>query len=171
MRNNNSNQKPEKNQIHFPRIPKAEDMAATAASDPLTRRSFFGRLSASTAVAVAAGVGLPSLLESDEAKAADAPQHHIRRVIVRLVDIQIRHQRAQVIELGDVRVLDGRGRNGSDRCRNVAEIFGTFSRGDDDFTETVVLRGAGRSGRVGSEGHGSIESASQSQRQGSQTCP
>lgn len=71
MRNNNSNQKPEKNQIHFPRIPKAEDMAATAASDPLTRRSFFGRLSASTAVAVAAGVGLPSLLESDEAKAAD----------------------------------------------------------------------------------------------------
>jgi hypothetical protein len=70
MRNNNTNQKPEKNQAHFPRIPKAEDMAATAASNPLTRRSFFGRLSASTAVAVATGVGLPSLLESDEAKAA-----------------------------------------------------------------------------------------------------
>ena len=61
MRSNNSN---------FPRIPKAEDMAATAASNPLTRRSFFGRLSASTAVAVATGVGLPSLLESEEAKAA-----------------------------------------------------------------------------------------------------
>ena len=70
MRNKNTNQKPEKNQGHFPLIPKAEDMAATAASNPLTRRSFFGRLSASTAVAVATSVGLPSLLESDEAKAA-----------------------------------------------------------------------------------------------------
>lgn len=70
MRNKNTNQKREKNQGDFPLIPKPEDMAATAASNPLTRRSFFGRLSASTAVAVAAGVGLPSLLESDEAKAA-----------------------------------------------------------------------------------------------------
>src|SRR5450631_1735220 len=108
----------------------------------------------------------------DEAKAADAPQHHIRRVIVRLVDIEIRHQRAQVVELSDVCVLDSRGRNGGDRRRDVPEILGTFSCRDDNFNETVVLRDAGRSGLlVGSQGHGSVESAGQSQCQSSQTYP
>ncbi len=72
MRNNNTNQKPEDNQGHFPRIPNAEDMANTAASNPLTRRSFFGHLSASTAVAAATSVGLPSLLVSERAKADQA---------------------------------------------------------------------------------------------------
>ncbi len=70
MRNNNTNEKPEDNQGHFPRIPNAEEMATAAASTALTRRTFFGRLSASTAVAAAAGVGLPSLWESNQARAA-----------------------------------------------------------------------------------------------------
>jgi hypothetical protein len=43
----------------------------TAASNPLSRRSFFGRVGASTALAAATGVGLPSLLLSKKANADD----------------------------------------------------------------------------------------------------
>ncbi len=44
---------------------------ATAASNPLSRRSFFGRMGASTAVAAATGVALPTLLLSESVKADD----------------------------------------------------------------------------------------------------
>src|SRR5450631_415960 len=73
----------------------------------------------------------------DEAKTADAPQHHIRRVVVRLVDVEIRHQRAQVVELSEVRLGDGRGRDGGDRRGDVSEIFTTLSRGDNDFSDAL----------------------------------
>jgi len=54
-------------------IPDAEDMATAAAPNPLSRRSFFGRLSASTAVAAATAVG-PSLFLGKKAKAGDDDQ-------------------------------------------------------------------------------------------------
>jgi hypothetical protein len=53
------------------RMPNDSDSATFATSGPLSRRSFFGRVSASTAVAAAAGVGLPSFLLSEKAKADD----------------------------------------------------------------------------------------------------
>lgn len=47
----------------------ARDLTTNSASNSLSRRSFLGRASASTAMAAAASVGLPSLLLSKEAKA------------------------------------------------------------------------------------------------------
>ena len=46
--------------------------AAAAAPNPLSRRSFFGRMGASTALAAATGVGIPTFLSSGIAKADDA---------------------------------------------------------------------------------------------------
>jgi len=50
MRKNETNEKSADNHEQFERIVK-QDVATTAASSPLSRRSFFGRVSASTAVA------------------------------------------------------------------------------------------------------------------------
>ena len=44
---------------------------ASVVAPPLSRRSFFGRVGASTALAAATGVGLPSLLMSKKANAGD----------------------------------------------------------------------------------------------------
>jgi hypothetical protein len=72
MRHNETNEKSVDNQEQFERerMRNAQDAATTATSNPLSRRSFFGRVSASTAVA-AAGVGLPSFLLGEKAKADD----------------------------------------------------------------------------------------------------
>jgi membrane-associated phospholipid phosphatase len=71
MRQNETNEKSADNQEQFERRRNAQDATATAASNSLSRRSFFGRVSASTAVAAATGVGLPSFLLSKEANADD----------------------------------------------------------------------------------------------------
>ena len=57
----------------------ARDLATNLASNTLSRRSFLGRVSASTAVAAATSVGLPSLLLSEKAKAADDGDGSSRR--------------------------------------------------------------------------------------------
>jgi hypothetical protein len=49
----------------------AQDVADTADPNSLSRRSFFSRVGASTALAAAAGVGLPSMLLSAKATARD----------------------------------------------------------------------------------------------------
>ena len=69
MRKNETNEKSADNHEQFERMFN-QDVATTAASNPLSRRSFFGRVGASTAVA-AATVGLPSFLLSEKAKADD----------------------------------------------------------------------------------------------------
>jgi hypothetical protein len=66
MRRNETNEKSGDNQEQLKRIINAPDSATLAASNPLSRRSFFGRVGASTAVAAATGVGLPSLLLSEK---------------------------------------------------------------------------------------------------------
>jgi hypothetical protein len=48
-----------------------QNAATSTTSNPLSRRSFFGRVGASTAVAAAGGVGLPSLFLSGKATAGD----------------------------------------------------------------------------------------------------
>jgi hypothetical protein len=58
-------------QFERERMRSAQDAATTAASNPLSRRSFFARVSASTTVAAATGVGLPSFLLSEKSKADD----------------------------------------------------------------------------------------------------
>src|SRR5258708_9079318 len=61
----------------------AQDLATNAESNSLSRRSFLGRAGASTAVAAAAGVGLPSLLLSVNTEARGvaniADQHKVSR--------------------------------------------------------------------------------------------
>jgi hypothetical protein len=69
MKKNDTNENPH-NQEQVEGVRNAQDAAASAASNPLSRRAFFGRVSASTAVA-AAGVGLPSFLLSEKARAED----------------------------------------------------------------------------------------------------
>jgi hypothetical protein len=49
----------------------AQDVADSSASHHLNRRSFFSRLGASTAVAAAAGVGLPAMLLGEKATAGE----------------------------------------------------------------------------------------------------
>jgi hypothetical protein len=71
MRRNETNEKSADNQEKFERRRAAQDATATAASNALSRRSFFGRVSASTAVAAATGVGLPSFLLSKKVNADD----------------------------------------------------------------------------------------------------
>ena len=56
---------------HQPLARASHEEMAGVASPSLSRRSFFGRVSASTALAAAAGVGLPSLLLSKKANADD----------------------------------------------------------------------------------------------------
>src|ERR1700726_4506029 len=56
---------------HEPLASASPGEIAGVASPPLSRRSFFGRVGASTAVAAATGVGLPSLLLSKKADADD----------------------------------------------------------------------------------------------------
>jgi hypothetical protein len=72
-----------------------QDAATSTTSIPLSRRSFFGRVGASTAVAAATGVGLPSFLLSQKAKAdhdgdgdADADDASSRRA--RSFEIRVR---------------------------------------------------------------------------------
>jgi hypothetical protein len=69
MKRNETNEKSEGNHEKAERMFNAQNMATAAASNPLSRRSFFGRVGASTAVAAATGVGLPLL--SEKAKADD----------------------------------------------------------------------------------------------------
>ena len=72
MKQNEMNEKYTDNQgqIERERMRNAQDAASTAESNPLSRRAFFGCVSASTVVA-AAGAGLPSLLLSEKASADD----------------------------------------------------------------------------------------------------
>jgi hypothetical protein len=69
MKQNETHEKTD-HQGQIERVRNAQDAATTGSSNPLSRRSFFGRVSASTVVA-AAGVGLPSLLLGEKAKAED----------------------------------------------------------------------------------------------------
>jgi hypothetical protein len=71
MRRDETNKKAGDDKEQFKGMFNAQDSAAPAASNPLSRRSFFGRVSASTAVAAATGVGLPSFLLSEKARAGD----------------------------------------------------------------------------------------------------
>jgi hypothetical protein len=71
MRRNETNEKSGDNQEQFKGMFDGQDSATPAASNSLSRRSFFGRVSASTAVAAATGAGLPSFLLSEKAKAGD----------------------------------------------------------------------------------------------------
>jgi hypothetical protein len=61
MSEKDANGKPGEDQTEFTRK-FSQDETATAATNPLSRRTFVGGVGASTAVAAAAGVGLPSLL-------------------------------------------------------------------------------------------------------------
>jgi len=72
MKQNETNEKYTDNQgqIERERVRNAQDAASTAESNPLSRRAFFGCVSASTVVA-AAGAGLPSFLLSEKASADD----------------------------------------------------------------------------------------------------
>jgi hypothetical protein len=79
MSKNETNEKIQDSQKRFKRIPNAQNLTATGAPNPLSRRSFFSRVSASTAVAAATGVGLPSILLSEKAKAADDDDESSRR--------------------------------------------------------------------------------------------
>jgi hypothetical protein len=65
MKRGETKQKPKDNHEKSERIFNAQDVATAAASDPLSRRSFFGRVTAAT------GVGLPAFLLSENAKAVD----------------------------------------------------------------------------------------------------
>jgi hypothetical protein len=56
---------------HEPLAHASQEELAGAASAPLSRRSFFGRMGASTALAAATGVGVPSLLFTKQASADD----------------------------------------------------------------------------------------------------
>jgi hypothetical protein len=56
---------------HEPLARASHEETTGVASPPLSRRSFFGRVGASTALAAATGVGLPSLLLSKKANADD----------------------------------------------------------------------------------------------------
>jgi hypothetical protein len=71
MRQNETNEKSAANQEQFERRRNAQDATTTVRSNALSRRSFFGRVSASTAIAAATGVGLPSFLLSKKANADD----------------------------------------------------------------------------------------------------
>jgi len=78
MRKNNTNERIEdtKDQLHGG--PDARDSARKAAASSLSRRSFLGRISASSAAAVA-GIELPSLLLSERAKADENDEGSSRR--------------------------------------------------------------------------------------------
>jgi hypothetical protein len=65
MRTNATSKKSEDNREQVKRVFDAQAVAATAVSNPVSRRSFFGRVTAAT------GVGLPALLLSKNAKAGD----------------------------------------------------------------------------------------------------
>jgi hypothetical protein len=65
MRTNDTNEKSEDNREQVKRVSGAQDLATTTVSNPLSRRSFFGRVTAAT------GVGLPAFLLSENAKAVD----------------------------------------------------------------------------------------------------
>jgi hypothetical protein len=65
MKRDETKQKSEDNHEKSKRIFNAQDVATAAAPDPLSRRSFFGRVTAAT------GVGMPAFLLSENAKAVD----------------------------------------------------------------------------------------------------
>src|SRR5260221_713455 len=66
---NETSEKSEDNQQQFEPRRGAQDAAISATSNALSRRSFFGRVSVSTAVAAATGVGLPAFLLSEKTRA------------------------------------------------------------------------------------------------------
>jgi len=65
MRTNDTHEKSEDNREQVRRVFGAEDLATTSVSNRLSRRSFFGSVTAAT------GVGLPAVLLSENAKAGD----------------------------------------------------------------------------------------------------
>ncbi len=70
MRTNETREKPADSHDEL-RCQSNQEGVATAAFNPLSRRSFFGRMGASTAVAAATGLGLPAFLLSENVKADD----------------------------------------------------------------------------------------------------
>lgn len=72
MRTNDTYERSEDSREQVTRVFGARDPATTPVSKPLSRRSFFGRVGASTAVAAATGVGLPLLSEKAKADDGDA---------------------------------------------------------------------------------------------------
>jgi hypothetical protein len=79
MRKNKTNERIEDTKGQLDRSPDARDLAGNAVSNSLSRRSFLGRVSASSAVAAVAGVELPSLLLSEKAKADGVDEGLSRR--------------------------------------------------------------------------------------------
>jgi hypothetical protein len=79
MRKNKTNERIEDTKGHLDGSPDARDLAGNAVSNSLSRRSFLGRVSASSAVAAVAGVELPSLLLSERAKADENDEGSSRR--------------------------------------------------------------------------------------------
>jgi hypothetical protein len=80
MARNKAKRPIELNRQQINRIPGAANLDETELPKPLSRRSFFTRVSASTAVAAAAtGAGLPSFLLSENTAAADAADDGSRR--------------------------------------------------------------------------------------------
>lgn len=79
MRKNKTNKLSEDNEERLNQKVTPQNLATNSASSSVSRRSFLGRVSASTAVAAAASVGLPSLLLSEKATAADDGDGSSRR--------------------------------------------------------------------------------------------
>ena len=79
MRKNETNKQSEDNQESSRRKFTPQNLASNSASSSVSRRSFLGRASASTAVAAATSVGLPSLLLGEKAKADDDDEGSSRR--------------------------------------------------------------------------------------------
>lgn len=71
MNKNEATEISDNHQDEFKHESNVQDVPSTAASFSPSRRSFFSRVGASTAVAAAAGVGLPSMFSSENATARD----------------------------------------------------------------------------------------------------
>ena len=87
MRKNKTKEQSEDTKDQLSGKSDAQDSATSSASNSLSRRSFLGRVSASTAVAASAGVGLPSLLLSEKAKAdsdGEGPSRRARSYRIRV---------------------------------------------------------------------------------------
>ena len=87
MSENKTNQDLGNHQKQLKRIVDPQDVTAATAPNSLGRRMFFGRVSASTAVVASAGIGLPSLLSTGKAMAAedaDGPSRKARSYRIRV---------------------------------------------------------------------------------------
>src|SRR6266436_3810479 len=73
-----------------------------------------------------------------DTEGADSPQGDVRTIVVALDDMQVRHQRADVVDLRHMSLHDRRVADGYDRRGDIAQILTALAGGDENLRQFLA---------------------------------